>query len=250
MAIVRAHGTAHSTDDFICHDPVHAPSDSLYLVREFQANTTSHDASSSDLEVLYGPADSLSACVRGYIPRWGLDRSTGEITHSFDCHANECPACRSDKVQHLSGRIYRTRPDSFFTLTAVPPSWAEANRALTVMFRSLRRRGFPVHVVYALERNPASPELAHIHGYGSDLPPLDVLSESAERVGLGHRVDIRAVGRPGVRGFVYPWKAATWNDRAYADFRALNGSRLYHASQGWLSRSSTRYSPPRRSPIN
>lgn len=247
MAIVSAPADDSALDGNSPESGLVGPRDSLYLVQELQPLSPPPDDVSSGLASLYGPADSPTVCYRGPIPLWGLDLSTGEVTDSIDCRANTCPACRVWKVHYLSGRIYRTRPESFFTLTGLPASWSLAKGPLQSVFRWLRRHDFPCHAVYALERQPATPQLAHMHGYGSGWPPARLLSEAAERAGLGHRVDVRRVGRPGIRGFVYPWKTATWNGDAYVDFRALNGSRLYHATRGWLSSSSTTYGPPRRS---
>jgi len=115
----------------------------------------------SSLWTSFGPPVQAGLCPRGFVPPCEIDSQNGEVTYVFPCGASSCPVCGKAKIYRLAGRINQTQPDTFVTLTRISGEWSETQKHMQEFMTFIRRQGYDLKIVYAVERNPLVRSIVH-----------------------------------------------------------------------------------------
>jgi hypothetical protein len=144
------------------------------------------------------------------------------------CGANFCPYCSRFKAVALSRALALAAPTHLMTLTQVGKDWAEVHTLMTRFRRELTRAGWRMSYAYVVEPHRSGGLHVHalVHG---EVPDVPAVSELAQQVGMGWRVDLREWdGSDGL----YLVKMAMAPE-TLTQFLVLNGQRLIHATRDY-----------------
>lgn len=111
---------------------------------------------------------------------------TGELT-PHRCCANICPSCVSVKARQVARAVGAATPEWAMTLTHVGDEWSTVQRRMNRLRRDLQRRGYVFEWAYTVECNHDERwHRHHVHALGhGDMPPEYLISELAQRTGMG-----------------------------------------------------------------
>ncbi len=182
-----------------------------------------------DLSHRYGPKQSHSRCLnsKGRV----VNTHTGQSLVSL-CERRTCLACnRLYLARDFRDAVRLSKPNQMLLLTGLPMSWPLIKMLMRNLLRRMKRAGYDVNLVYAVEPDPAGTG-AHAHGwlYGCTAT-REVWSEHAKAVGFGSFVGLQRVTHD--RDFAYPIKLATWNQESLTDYLAVNGTQRVHPTRGF-----------------
>ncbi len=108
------------------------------------------------------------------------------------CGRWTCPCCGPAKSWRLGSLAAATGPERWITLTRVSEDVRGAYKRLTELSRLLRRRGYTWEYLAVPERHKNGTYHLHLLQKGSYIPQR-VLSQLAERAGMGRWVWIKAI---------------------------------------------------------
>jgi hypothetical protein len=177
----------------------------------------------------YGPEQSHTKCLR--VKGDLINERTGE-TFALLCRNAKCVACnRLTYRKDFRDAVRLARPTDMLLITGLTGIWKLDQARLNNLFRRLKRLGFELHLVYAVEPNPKETGF-HAHGWMYDsVARPDIWTQESHAVGLG-LVKIREVIND--RDFAYPIKATTWNSESLKAYRQANGKQRHHmVGQFW-----------------
>jgi hypothetical protein len=174
---------------------------------------------------------------------WLISESTAQMV-PMGCGASRCEVCGPAKARATAGAIGLASPDRFFTLTQVGDSWQEVRNRVKQVRHELSRRVGPIEFCWHVEPNPKGTG-HHVHAWEhGPFIPQKLLSEVADRQGMGRVVDVRKwkpVGGPDVTyglklaGVGYGLKMMSGDDtEAFDLYMRSNGERFVHSSRGYF----------------
>jgi len=182
----------------------------------------------SDLGILFGPRDH----------RWGCPDSTTEVLNTetgqvrpLPCRRATCHICNRAYLRQVHRAVAVALPRWMLLITGLTGVWETDNKAISSKWiPALRRDGYEMNLVYAIEPNPRRTGF-HAHGwcYGDTIPPVE----------LQHRADVAGLGRTDMipvrsrKNFAYPFKGCNWNAESVAEYRINNGSMRIHTTRGF-----------------
>jgi hypothetical protein len=181
----------------------------------------------TDLARLFGEEDMQRVCPSRTTEVVNVD--TGEV-RDLPCRKATCHICNRAFVRQVHRAVLLTRPESMILITGLSGCWATDNKAINKFLTALRRDGYEINLVYAIEQNPRLTG-HHAHGwfYGSDIPQSH-LQRRAHLAGLG-RTDMTPVRSS--RNFGYPFKGCAWNLDSVSEYGLNNGTMRIHATRGY-----------------
>lgn len=180
--------------------------------------------------------DESSTCST---PRPGVrlyNLQTGQVK-PVPCARLRCPPCASYLAWRRALAMAWARPERRFELTQIGDEW-DTVRARVKRFRHrIEERGYTWEHAWMVEPNPRGTG-HHLHGYQSgSYVPQAVVSEVADREGMGFRTWIQALGDKsatsyGLKALTYGLKGMS-RAESHEEHLALNGRRLCHHSRGF-----------------
>lgn len=216
------------------------PSDPSGRLRSMEPQGTpggGRQADPSSLVPYAGSVDEPEVEVCPRRPLWLVSESTGAMVPA-SCRTYSCPVCGPRKARRIAqaatwaaGQADRAR---FVTLTLFPDDWQKGRQKIRDLRRMLARRGLAWDLFWAVERGSQT-GMRHAHGIQhGDYIPQALLQDV-----WGARVDIRAVARGSVSGYVLKDAARVsgYSVKGSADMGEhllLNGNRVAHWSRGFF----------------
>lgn len=148
------------------------------------------------------------------------------------CRTRCCLFCNRVLARNIDAVVALAEPEEMLNFTGLTGQWQRDKKMFQQLKRSLSRDGMPIHLAWAIERNPNRTGF-HAHGWAyADTGTVDAgqVYRRARDAGLG-QTDARAVTYPG--SFSYIIKNATWNQASLAEHGRLNGREVIHARGFW-----------------
>lgn len=132
-----------------------------------------------------------------------VSQSTGAV-YDLHCKSWRCPVCGPRKADEWARLAAIGKPERFVTLTRVGSTPAELYARLKVLVKAIRREGWVIEYLAAVEVKRAG---AHLHMLQKgDYLPQRWLSAEWEKIGGGRVVDIRAIGdRAGAARYIFKY---------------------------------------------
>ena len=193
---------------------------------------------------------SLYAAQGQEVPRRACDRRRGvHLVNTMTglvirprCKRRACPYCLPIDATNYGRAIAMSRPERFILLTKVGDDWPTIKKKINLLNEKVRRRGLRHEYAYQVEPNPSSGG-CHVHMWQhGDLIEQALLSELADRVGMGVVVNVidvsvePVVGTYGLNEVFVEGVDEELSGRARR-FLELNGNRLGHSSRAfWRDR--------------
>ena len=181
----------------------------------------------------WGPSARIDACPwpRGFV----VDRWSGRCLPNR-CRTVRCIYCLRLLRWDVQRAIALASPSVQVLITLLTGDWSEDQRRVAQLLRYLRRDGFDVQMVWAVEPNPGDSR-CHAHGwaFGAAIPPRQ-LQQRAHAVGLGLTTSRTLVHS---NGGGYLLKLPCWNAASLAAYRAVNGPHILHATKRFWRNAAT-----------
>lgn len=177
--------------------------------------------------------------------QWLENVDTGEVMPAR-CKSNKCGYCLRLNGLRRSAAIAYSRPERAVLLTQVGEDWQSIRRGMNRLLEYLRREGLEVgDWCWHVEPNPQGTG-HHVHAWqhGPSKIPQRVLSECADRAGLGSVAFINRVrsemgaGQYGLKGIIAAGYGLKGIDEEASVYLSENGGRLSHATRGFFRDSS------------
>lgn len=130
----------------------------------------------------------------GHCPRFPFDYlnlTTGAMWPA-SCKSVRCPVCGVREVRKRAWRVAQAQPTRFLTLTRLHADYQHARAQEAKLLKYLRRQGLTVEWAIAHELTKRGDRHAHALVKGDYLPQA-LVSNLAERAGMGYIVDVRKV---------------------------------------------------------